>query len=102
MRCAARSAAATLGTGSCVQSATPNKASHDAYAQLPLELPSDRPYRAGIAPYPGQARCLALSFWPECFQRLNLKVAKCHFRRKREAPLTLRGSTSQFRGHPRA
>jgi len=24
-----------------------------------------------------------------------------HFRRKREAPLILRGSTSQFRGHPR-
>jgi len=28
-------------------------------------------------------------------------VAKGHFRRKREAPLILRGSTSQFRGHPR-
>jgi len=29
------------------------------------------------------------------------RVAEGHFRRKREAPLILRGSTSQFRGHPR-
>ena len=29
------------------------------------------------------------------------RVAKGHFRRKREALLILRGSTSQFRGHPR-
>ncbi len=29
------------------------------------------------------------------------RVADGHFRRKREAPLILRGSTSQFRGHPR-
>ena len=28
------------------------------------------------------------------------RVAGGHFRRKREAPLILRGSTSQFRGHP--
>jgi hypothetical protein len=28
-------------------------------------------------------------------------VAGGHFRRKRKAPLILRGSTSQFRGHPR-
>ena len=28
------------------------------------------------------------------------RVAEGHFRRKREAPLILRGSTSQFRGHP--
>ena len=29
------------------------------------------------------------------------RVAEGHFRRKREAPLILRGSTAQFRGHPR-
>jgi hypothetical protein len=29
------------------------------------------------------------------------RVAEGHFRRKREAPLILRGSTSQFRGHTR-
>jgi hypothetical protein len=28
------------------------------------------------------------------------RVAEGHFRRKREAPLILRGSTSQLRGHP--
>jgi hypothetical protein len=28
------------------------------------------------------------------------RVAAGHFRRKREAPLILRGCTSQFRGHP--
>ena len=27
----------------------------------------------GMAPYPGQARCLAPGFWPECFRRLNVK-----------------------------
>jgi hypothetical protein len=27
----------------------------------------------GMAPYPGQARCLALGLWPECFRRLNVK-----------------------------
>jgi hypothetical protein len=29
------------------------------------------------------------------------RVAKGYSRRKREAPLILKGSTSQFRGHPR-
>ena len=29
------------------------------------------------------------------------RVAAGHFRRKREAPLIVRGSTSQCRGHPR-
>src|SRR5215472_17529077 len=33
--------------------------------------------------------------------RAYSRVAGGHFRRKREAPLILRGSTSQFRGHPR-
>jgi len=28
----------------------------------------------GMAPYPGQARCLALGFWPECFRRLDDRV----------------------------
>ena len=73
-----------------------------AFARLPpgVRLVTARTVE-GMAPYPGQARCLALGFWPECFRRLNVKGAKGHFRRKREAPLILRGSTSQFRGHPR-
>jgi hypothetical protein len=33
----------------------------------------------GMAPYPGQARCLALGFWPECFRRLNVKGGRRPF-----------------------
>ena len=32
-----------------------------------------------MAPYLGQARCLALGFWPECFQRLNVKGGRRPF-----------------------
>jgi hypothetical protein len=40
----------------------------------PLELcPVTTCTFQGMAPYPGQARCLALGFWPECFRRLNVK-----------------------------
>ena len=53
-----------------------------------------------MAPYPGQARCLALGFWPECFRRLSIKGTEGNVRRKREAPLIVRGSAAQFRGHP--
>jgi hypothetical protein len=55
----------------------------------------------GMAPYPGQARCLALGCWQSAFGGSMSRVAEGHFRRKREAPLILRGSTSQCRGHPR-
>jgi hypothetical protein len=30
----------------------------------------------GMAPYPGQARCLALGFWPEWPRRLRVKVCR--------------------------
>jgi hypothetical protein len=33
----------------------------------------------GMAPYPGQARCLALGFWPECFRRLDVKGGRRPF-----------------------
>jgi hypothetical protein len=33
----------------------------------------------GMAPYPGQARCLALGFWPECFRRLKVKGGRRSF-----------------------
>jgi hypothetical protein len=33
----------------------------------------------GMAPYPGQARCLAPGFWPECFRRLNVKGGRRPF-----------------------
>ena len=72
-----------------------------AYAQLPVTARALQ----GVAPYLGQARCLALGCWPQCFRRLDVKGGRRsfpeYFRRKREAPLILRGSTSPFRGHPR-
>jgi hypothetical protein len=36
--------------------------------QLPWNLPMTARTVQGMAPDPGQARCLALGFWPECFR----------------------------------
>ena len=33
----------------------------------------------GMAPYPGQARCLALGCWPKCFRRLDVKGGRRAF-----------------------
>ena len=56
----------------------------------------------GMAPFPGQARCLALGFWSECFRRLDVKGGRRPFPEEtRSTLMILRGSTSQFRGHPR-
>ena len=63
--------------------------------------PGDRP-----APWRGWPRILArLVAWPlvsgqSASGGSMSRVAEGNFRRKREAPLILRGSTSQFRGHP--
>src|SRR6476646_1362899 len=59
------------------------------------------------APCRGWPRTLArLAAWPlvsgqSASGGSMSRVAEGHFRGKREAPLILRGSTSQFRGHPR-
>ena len=52
----------------------------DAFARLPpgVRLVTARTVE-GMAPYPGQARCLALGFWPECFRRLNVKGGRRSF-----------------------
>jgi hypothetical protein len=55
----------------------------------------------GMALYPGQACCLALVPGQSASGGSLSTVAAGHFRRKREASLIVRGSTSQFRGHPR-
>jgi hypothetical protein len=66
----------------------------------------------GMAPYPGQARCLALVFWPEWPRRLRVKSCRekvcarwfvLAFTKlfRFGQGLMLRGATSQFRGHPR-
>ena len=43
-----------------------------------------------MAPYPGQARCLALGFWPECFRRLNSDWDFAIYYRGHFDPQTLR------------
>jgi hypothetical protein len=88
---------ATLAVPRLLSGRTPN-----AYARLPLEFVPRPP-----APFRGWPRTLArLAAWPlvsgqSASGGSMSRVAKGHFRRKREAPLILRGSTSQFRGHPR-
>ena len=45
----------------------------------------------GMAPYPGQARCLALGFWPECFRRLNVKGGQRPFPEETRSALDIEG-----------
>ena len=45
----------------------------------------------GMAPYPGQARCLALGFWPECFRRLNVKGGQRPFPKETRSALDIEG-----------
>jgi len=54
-------------------------------------LPRDRPRRAGMAPYPGQVRCLALGFCPECFRRLNVKGGRRPFPKETRSALDIEG-----------
>jgi hypothetical protein len=54
----------------------------------------------GMAPYPGQASCLALNCWPECFRRLTVNGGRRPFPKETRSALMVRGSTPQFRGHP--
>jgi hypothetical protein len=51
---------------------------------------------------PSDGYRLALGFWPEGVQGLQRsRVAVGHFRRKREAPLTVEGHPGHWAGHPR-
>jgi hypothetical protein len=43
----------------------------------------------GMAPCPGQARCLALGFWPECFRRLNVKGGRRPFPKETRSALDI-------------
>ena len=64
----------------------------------------DRPGRSRCRGWPRTlARLLPGPwFWSEWPRRLAVKGGpEAHFRRKREAPLTVRGATAQSRGHPR-
>jgi len=52
----------------------------------------------GMAPYPGQARCLALGFWPESFRRLMSRVAGGHFRPETRSALDIDGKHVTIQG----
>jgi hypothetical protein len=45
----------------------------------------------GMAPYAGQARCLALGFWPECFRRLDVKGGRRPFPKETRSALDIEG-----------
>src|SRR5262249_60957316 len=44
-----------------------------------------------MARYPGQARCLALGFWPECFRRLDVKGGRRTFPEETRSALDIEG-----------
>jgi hypothetical protein len=52
----------------------------------------------GMAPYPGQARCLALGFWPECFRRLNVKGGQRSFPEETRSALDIEGKHVTIQG----
>ena len=51
-----------------------------------------------MAPYPGQARCLALGFWPECFRRLNVKGGQRPFPKETRSALDIEGKHVTIQG----
>ena len=52
----------------------------------------------GMAPYPGQARCLALGFWPECFRRLDVKGGRRTFPKETRRALDIEGKYVTIQG----
>src|SRR5262249_60535902 len=51
-----------------------------------------------MAPYPGQARCLALGFWPECFRRLDVKGGRRPFPEETRSALDIEGKHVTIQG----
>jgi hypothetical protein len=52
----------------------------------------------GMAPCPGQARCLALGFWPECFRRLDVKGGRRLFPKETRSALDIEGKHVTIQG----
>ena len=52
----------------------------------------------GMAPYPGQARCLALGFWPECYRRLSVKGGRRPFPEETRSALDSEGKHVTIQG----
>ena len=71
----------------------------DAFARLPpgVRLVTARTVE-GMAPYPGQARCLALGFWTECFRRLNVKGGQRPFPKETRSALDIEGKHVTIQG----
>jgi hypothetical protein len=64
----------------------------------PWSSPSDCPHRGGDGPYPGQARCLAFGFWPECFRRLDVKGGRRPFPKETQSALDIEGKHVTIQG----
>jgi len=71
----------------------------DAFARLPPEvrLVTARTVE-GMAPCPGQASCLALGFWPECFRRLNVKGGRRSFPEETRSAFDIEGKHVTIQG----
>jgi hypothetical protein len=54
--------------------------------------------RAWDGPYPGQARCLALGFWPECFRRRDVKGGRRPFPEETRSALDIEGKHVTIQG----
>jgi hypothetical protein len=52
----------------------------------------------GMAPYPGQARFLALGFWPECFRRLDVRGGRRPFPKETRSALDIEGKHVTIQG----
>jgi hypothetical protein len=92
MRCAARSAAARLGTGSSARSATRSRSLPATRSGCPVTARTVQ----GVVPYP--ARCLVLGFWPECFRRLNVKGGRRTFPEETRSALDIEGKHVTIQG----
>jgi hypothetical protein len=47
---------------------------------------------------PGQAHCLALGFWPECFRRLDVKGGRRTFPKETQSALDIEGKHVTIQG----
>jgi hypothetical protein len=65
-----------------------------AYAQLPVTARALQ----GMAPYPGQARCLAVGCWPECFRRLDVRGGRRPFPEETRSALDIEGKHVTIQG----
>src|SRR5215472_10673389 len=69
-----------------------------AMRSCPWNLARDRPHRTGDGLVPGQARCLALGFWPECFRRLDVKGGRRPFPKETRSALDIEGKHVTIQG----